>query len=183
MQDGIARSSHLKTPLVYWCSSTSSSKLYLIFAWNAFFPFVGDPSYSFVSDWRRSRSTCRSIHMNDPIYSGTRDERSGILVKFNFAAKLRTDLVFCTPPSDLRQHLHGVPRTCCFYFIRRTLILLVPSLHSVLTLINIMHIVTLPPCGLGNICAQNGYGQHLRKVVLLSLVAPRESPTYIFHGE
>ena len=50
----------------YRCSSTCSSKLQLYFSWNAHFAFVGDPSYSLVIDWRRSRSTRRSIHMNEP---------------------------------------------------------------------------------------------------------------------
>ena len=59
-------SSHVVTPLVYSCSSTCSSKLYLYFSWEAYFAFVGDPSYSLVLDWRRSRSTHRSIHMNEP---------------------------------------------------------------------------------------------------------------------
>ena len=58
------------------------------------------------------------------------------------------------------QHLQGVPRTWSFYIILRTSILLVPSLHSVLTFNNIMHILPLPPCGLYSIRAQNGYGQH-----------------------
>ena len=75
---------------------------------------------------------------------------------------------------DLLQHLQGVPRTCSFYIIIRTSILLVPSLHSVLTFNNIMHILPLPPCGLYSIRAQNGYGQHRPcKIVLLTLVAPR----------
>ena len=75
---------------------------------------------------------------------------------------------------DLLQHLQGVPRTCSFYIIIRTSILLVPSLHSVLTFNNIMRILPLPPCGLYSIRAQNGYGQHRPcKIVLLTLVAPR----------
>ena len=41
-------------------------------------------------------------------------------------------------------------------------------------LIYIMHIVPLPLCGLYSIRAQNGYGQHrARKIVLLTLVTPR----------
>ena len=37
-----------------------------------------------------------------------------------------------------------------------------------------MHILPLPPCGLYNIRAQNGYGQHRpRKIVLLTLGTPR----------
>ena len=71
------------------------------------------------------------------------------------------------------QHLQGVPRTWSFYIILRTSILLVPSLHSVLTFNNIMRILPLPPCGLYSIRAQNGYGQHRPcKIVLLTLVAP-----------
>ena len=74
---------------------------------------------------------------------------------------------------DLLQHLQGVPRTCIFYIITRTSILLVPSLHAVLTFNNIMHVLPLPPCGLYSIRAQNGYGQHRPcKIVLLNLVAP-----------
>ena len=48
------------------CSSTCRSELYLYFSWNAYFAFVGDPSYSLVLDWRRGRSTRRSFHMNEP---------------------------------------------------------------------------------------------------------------------
>ena len=74
---------------------------------------------------------------------------------------------------DLLQHLQGVPRTCSLDIIR-TSILLVPSLRSVLTFNNIMHILPLPPCGLYSIRAQNGYGQHRPcKIVLLTLVASR----------
>ena len=64
--EGGTTSSHGMTPLVYSCSSTCSSKLYPYFSWNADFAFVGDPSYSLVLDWRRSISTRRSIHMNEP---------------------------------------------------------------------------------------------------------------------
>ena len=64
--EGGTTSSHGMTPLVYSCSSTCSSKLYPYFSWNADFTFVGDPSYSLVLDWRRSISTRRSIHMNEP---------------------------------------------------------------------------------------------------------------------
>ena len=39
---------------------------------------------------------------------------------------------------------------------------------------SIVHILPLPPCGLYNIRAQNGYGQHRPcKIVLLTLVIPR----------
>ena len=103
---------------------------------------------------------------------------------------------------DLLQHLQGVPRTCSFYIIIRTSILLVPSLklsfipwyeiqpypslelygwHVLLNFVvfystcnNIMHIIPLPPCALYSICTQNGYGQHRPcKIVLLTLAAPR----------
>ena len=63
--EGSTTSSHVMTPLVSCCSSTCSSKLYLYFSWNDCFAFVGDPSHSLVLDWR-SRSTRRSIHMNEP---------------------------------------------------------------------------------------------------------------------
>ena len=92
--EGSTTSSQVVTPLVYSGCSTCSSKLNLYFSWNAYVAFVGDPSYSLVLDWRRSRSPRRSIHMNEPKYSWTRDERSGLFVKFNRAAKLRTDLLF-----------------------------------------------------------------------------------------
>ena len=62
--EGNTTSSHDTAGIVY--SSTCSSKLYLYFSWNAYFVFVGDPSYSLVLDWRRSKSTRRSIHMNEP---------------------------------------------------------------------------------------------------------------------
>ena len=97
--EGSTTSSHAMTPLVYSFSSTYSNKLYLYFSWNAHFTIVGDPSYSLVLDWRRRRSTRRYIRMNVPKSSWTRDERSGILVKFICDAKLRTYLAFCTPPS------------------------------------------------------------------------------------
>ena len=94
-------------------------------------------------------------------------------IKTNSAVKLsrQPGLELCR---DLLQHLQGVPRTCSFYIILRTLTLLVSSLHSVLTYNNIMHILPLPPCGSYSIRAQNGYGQHRPcKIVLLTLVAPR----------
>ena len=75
---------------------------------------------------------------------------------------------------DLLQHSQGVPRTCSFYIIIRISILLVPSLHSLLTFNNIMHILPLHPCGLYSIRAQHSYGQHRPcKIVLSTLVAPR----------
>ena len=61
-----AQQAHTKWHRWCRCSSTCSSKLYLCFSWNACFAFVGDPSYSLVLDWRRSKSTRRSIHMNEP---------------------------------------------------------------------------------------------------------------------
>ena len=73
----------------------------------------------------------------------------------NLSRKPGLDLCCC----DLLQHLQGIPRTCSFYIIIRTSILFVPSLHSVLTFNNIMHILPLSPCGLYSIRAQNGCGQ------------------------
>ena len=61
-----AQQAHTNWHRWYRCSSTCSSKVYLYFWWNVYFAFVGDPSYSLVLDWRRSRSTRRSIHMNKP---------------------------------------------------------------------------------------------------------------------
>ena len=97
---------------------------------------------------------------------------SRLTALFTWAASLGWTSACC----DLLQHFQGVPRTCSFYIIIRTSILLVPSLHSVLlvTFNSIMHILPLPPCGLYRICAQNGYGQHRPcKIILLTLVAPR----------
>ena len=49
--------------------------------------------------------------MNVPKSSRTRDERSGILVKFTCDEKLRTHLAFCTPPS-LYTGIHYEESTC-----------------------------------------------------------------------
>ena len=95
--EGSTTSSHVVTPLVYSCCSTCSSKLHLYISWNAYFAFFVNLSYSLIIDWRRNRSTRRSIHMNEPKYSWTMEERSGIICQV--AAKLRTGLAFCTPPS------------------------------------------------------------------------------------
>ena len=86
-----------------------------------------------------------------------------------------------TPPEKLlwraatyREYHQVEPVVFTLSYVR-TSNLLVPSLHSVLTFNNIMHILPLPPCGLYSIRAQNGYGQHRPKgkIVLLTRVAPR----------
>ena len=54
--------------LVYSCCSTCSSKLYLCFSWNAYILRLSEirPIPWFLTEDSRSRSTSRSIHMNEP---------------------------------------------------------------------------------------------------------------------
>ena len=87
--------------------------------------------------------------------TGTSGISCNLAAQFDIPPRQKTVFICC----NLLQHLQGVPRTCSFYIIICTSILLVPSLYSVLTFNN-MDILPLPPSRLYHIHAQIDYGQH-----------------------
>ena len=109
--EGSTTSSQVETPLVYSCCSTCSSKKYLYFSWNVCFTFVGDPSSSFGSWLKfRSRSTRRSIHMNEPKVKLNKGRTIGIICQVESCCKATYGSCFYTPPSLLGTLQNFKPR-------------------------------------------------------------------------
>ena len=97
--EGNTTSSHLMTPLLYSSCSTCSSKLCFVFT-NRLFLRLSEirPIPWFLTEREAEVLVDQSTGTNLNKF-WTRDERSRLFAKFNYAAKLRTDPAFCTPPS------------------------------------------------------------------------------------